>query len=85
MKYLIFLTPKGKISLQNQTKIVCLNMGKKNFSDTTDKCGTCREQKYLVFQRSASSHKYHDHSLKSYLIPSKETRLNVCVGGSGFV
>lgn len=75
MKYLIFLTQKGKINPQNQSKIVCLNMGKKPFSDITDKCGTCREQKLSVFQRSASSHIYNDHSLKYYLLSSKEMHL----------
>lgn len=83
MKYAIFLTQKGQINLQNYSKVACLNMGRKNSADTTDKCGTCREQKLSVFQRSASSHIYHDHSLKS---SSKEMHLKyVCVGGSIFV
>lgn len=61
-------------------------MGKKNFSDITDKCGTCRERKLSVFQRSASAHIHRHHSLKSFLLPSKEMHLKyVCVGGSIFV
>lgn len=61
-------------------------MGKKNFSDITDKCGTWRERKLSVFQRSASSHIYHDHLPKSYLLSSEEMPLKyVCVGGSIFV
>lgn len=55
-------------------------MGRKNFFDITDKCGTCRERKLSVFQRGASAHIEHDHSLKSYLLPSKEMHLKyVCV------